>query len=140
MAYLVFLFGKDTAMKLRLLFFLLFGLALSANAYDSGIALSSEKGITMQVLVNGKLYNKHPGKFVRVRSTPGTFNIEVKVLNPKNKKWYSVKKEIRAQKGFELQYKVVFVNSRPQLVETKKYPIYSRYFLNPNLYNKHSVS
>lgn len=135
-----FCLGKDTAMKLRLLFFLLFGLAFSAQAYDSGIALSSEKGITMQVFVNGKLYNKHPGKFVRVRSTPGKFQIEVKVLNPKNKRWYSVKKEIRAQKGFELQYKVVFVDSKPQLVETKKYPIYSRYFLNPNLYNKHSVS
>jgi hypothetical protein len=124
--------------SLILLFVL--GTTLAAFAYDSGIALTSEKGLTMQVFVNGKLYNKQPGKFVRVRSTPGVFNIEVKVLSPFDKKWHSVKKEIRAEKGFELQYKVVFVRSRPQLVEVKKYPIYSRYFLNPSLYNKHSVS
>lgn len=123
-----------------LLLLLLLGASLKTLAYDSGIALTSEKGINMQVFVNGKLYNKEPGKYVRVRSTPGLFNIEVKVMNPYDKKWYSVKKEIRAQKGFELQYRVVFVQSRPQLIEVKKYPIYTRYFLNPSLYNKHSVS
>jgi hypothetical protein len=123
-----------------LLIVLLFGIVQALFAYDSGIALSSDKGIQMQVFVNGKLYNKQPGKYVRVRSTPGLFHIEVKVLNQRNRKWYSVKKEIRAQKGFELQYKLVFVNSRPQLIEVKKYPIYSRYFLNPNLYNRHFVS
>jgi hypothetical protein len=123
-----------------ILVLLIFGIMLSSFAYDSGIALSSDKGIQMQVFVNGKLFNKQPGKYVRVRSTQGLFHIEVKILNQANRTWYSVKKEIRAQKGFELQYKVVFVNSRPQLIEVKKYPIYSRYFLNPNLYNKHSVS
>jgi hypothetical protein len=127
-------------MKIKVLFFLLFSITSTAFAYDSGIALMSDKGSNMQVFVNGKLYNKHPGKFVRVRSTPGTFHLEVKVLNPQNKRWYSVKKDVRAQKGFELQYKVVFIDSRPQLIEMKKYPIYSRYFLNPSLYNRHSVS
>ncbi len=126
--------------KAYLLLVLIFVISANIYAYDSGIALSTEKGVSMQVYVNGKLYNREPGKFVRVRSTPGVFNIEVRVLNPSNKKWYSVKKEVRAQKGFELQYKVVFVNSKPELVEVKKYPIYSRYFLNPSLYNKHSVS
>jgi hypothetical protein len=141
MAYLVIVFGKVKNMKTTaLILLLLFGSAIRLLAYDSGIALMTEKGLNMQVFVNGKLYNKEPGKFVRVRSTPGVFNIEVKVMNPNNKKWYSVKKEIRAQKGFELQYKVVFIESRPQLIEVKKYPIYSRYFLNPSLYNKHSVS
>jgi hypothetical protein len=111
-----------------------------AMAYDSGIALLTEKGTNMQVFVNGKLYNKNPGKFVRVRSTPGLFHIEVKIMNPQNKKWYTVRKDIRAEKGFELQYKVVFVNSKPQLVELKKYPLYSRYFLNPALYNKYQTS
>ena len=36
--------------------------------YDSGIALVTEKGMNMQVFVNGKLYNKNPGKFVRVHT------------------------------------------------------------------------
>lgn len=115
-------------------------MSASVWAYDSGIALVTDKGSNMQVYVNGKLYNKNPGKFVRVRSTAGVFHVEVKVMNPQNKKWYSARKDIRAQKGFELQYKVVFVNSRPQLLEVKKYPIYSRYFMNPMLYNKHYTS
>jgi hypothetical protein len=109
-------------------------------AYDSGIALVTEKGMSMQVFVNGKLYNKNPGKFVRVRSTAGLFHLEVRIMNPVTKKWCSAKKDVRAEKGFELQYKVVFVNSKPQLQEVRKYPIYSRYFLNPSLYNKHQTS
>lgn len=113
---------------------------INSFAYDSGIALLTEKGLNMQVFVNGKLYNKNPGKYVRVRSNPGLFHVEVRVMNPVDKKWYSVKKDIRAQKGIELQYKVVFIGSRPQLVDEKKNPIYSRYFLNPGLYNKHFIS
>jgi hypothetical protein len=127
-------------MKKLSLLLLVLGSSLIARAYDSGIAVVTEKGIEMQVFVNGKLYNKHPGKFVRVRSSPGLFHVEVKVLNPYDKKWYITRKDIRAQKGYELQYKVVFVNSRPQLVELKKYPIYSRYFLNPTLYNRHQTT
>jgi hypothetical protein len=123
---------------LLLLLNLAFG--FGAAGYDSGIALVTDKGMNMQVYVNGKLYNKNPGKFVRVRSTPGLFHIEVHVMDPHTRKWFIAKKDIRAQKGFELQYKVAFINSRPQLIELKKYPIYSRYFLNPNLYNRHLTS
>lgn len=110
-------------------------------AYDSGIAVQTEKGTTMQVYVNGKLYNKQPGKYVRVRSTPGLFHLEVKVLNPWNKQWYIVRKDIHVDKGYEFQYKVVFINrTKPELREIKKYPVYSRYYLNTGLYNKHPVS
>jgi hypothetical protein len=111
-------------------------------AYDSGIAVQMEKGTTMQVYVNGKLYSsKQPGKYLRVRSTPGLFHLEVKVLNPWNKIWYVVKKDIRVEKGYEFQYKIVFVNRyKPELKEVKKYPMYSKYFLNNNLYNKHPTT
>lgn len=110
-------------------------------AYDSGIAVQSEKGTSMQVYVNGKLYNKKPEKVVRVRSTPGLFHLEVKVLNPWNKEWYMVRKDIRVEKGFEFQYKIVFVNRlKPTLVEIRKYPIYTKYFLNPSLYNRHPIT
>jgi len=112
-----------------------------ALAYDSGIAVQTEKGTTMQVYVNGKLFNKQPGKFVRVRSTPGLFHLEVKVLNPWNKQWYIVRKDIHVDKGFEFQYKVVFVNKmKPELREVKRYPVYSKYFLNPGLYNRHPIT
>ena len=124
--------------------FLLLLLITSAHvsfAYDSGIAVQSEKGTAMQVYVNGKLYNKKPGKFVRVRSTQGLFHLEVKVLNPWNKEWYMVRKDIQVEKGFEFQYKIVFVNRlKPTLVEIRKYPVYTKYFLNPSLYNRHPVS
>lgn len=123
------------------LFFLLWSASTSLLAYDSGIAVQTEKNTKMHVYVNGKLYNKQPGKFVRVRSTPGLFHLEVKVLNPYNKKWYIVRKDIRVDKGFEFQYKVVFVNKlKPELREIRKYPVYSRYYLDPGLYNKHPVT
>lgn len=115
-------------------------ISTSLMAYDSGIAVQIEKGATMQVYVNGKLYQKQPGKYLRVRSTPGLFHLEVKVLNPWNKQWYVVKKDIRVEKGYEFQYKIVFVNRyKPELREVRKYPMYSRYFLNNDLYNKHPV-
>lgn len=123
-----------------MLFFLL-GTSISALGYDSGIAIQTDKGASILVTVNGKLYNKQPVKFMRVRSTPGLFHIEVKAFNPWNKQWYVVKKDVRIEKGYEFQYKVVFQNKvKPVLVEVKRYPIYSKYFLNPNLYNRHPVS
>ena len=123
-----------------LILFMVTTFGVQSYGYDSGIALVSEKGFAMHVYVNGKLYNKQPGKFVRVRSQHGLFHIEVKVFNPVDKRMYSVKKSIRTEKGFEMQYKLVFINSRPELKEIKKYPVYSRYYLNPNLYNRHPVS
>ncbi len=124
-----------------LLFLLLWSACTSLLAYDSGIAVQTEKNTPMQVYVNGKLYNKQPGKFVRVRSTPVLFHLEVKVLNPYNKTWYLVRKDIRVDKGFEFQYKVVFVNRlKPELREIRKYPVYSRYYLDPGLYNRHPVT
>jgi len=120
---------------------LLITFSYTSFAYDSGIAVQSEKGTAMQVYVNGKLYNKKPEKFVRVRSTQGLFHLEVKVLNPWNKEWYMVRKDIQVEKGFEFQYKIVFVNRlKPTLVEIRKYPVYTKYFLNPSLYNRHPVS
>ncbi|HEY3402005.1 MAG TPA: hypothetical protein VGK59_01380 [Ohtaekwangia sp.] len=126
--------------KMGLCFFLLLSSILTF-AYDSGIAIKTDKGISMQVFVNGRLYNNHVGKMVRVRSTPGLFHLEVKVLNPWNKKWYTARKSVRVEKGFEFQYKVVFINKlKPEVVAIRKYPIYSKYFLNPSLYNKHPIS
>jgi hypothetical protein len=120
---------------------LLIGATTRVFAYDSGIAIQTEDRTGILVSVNGKLYNKQPGKVVRVRSMPGLFHLEVKVLNPWNKQWYIVRKDVRVEKGFEFQYKVVFVNKlKPEIIEVKKYPIYSKYFLNPNLYNRHPVS
>jgi hypothetical protein len=127
-------------MKVLACIFLLFA-SVELMAYDSGIAVQTEKGTTMQVYVNGKLYNKQPGQFLRVRSTPGLFHLEVKVLNPWNKQWYSVRKDVRIEKGYEFQYKVVFINrGKPELKEVKKYPMYSKYFLNTNLYNRHPIA
>jgi hypothetical protein len=128
-------------MKKLLFFIILVTVSSNVFAYISGIAIQTDKSSTMQVFVNGKLYNKHPGNFVRIKSLPGLFHIEVKVFNPYDKIWYLVKKDIRVDKGFELYYKMVFARGRrPQIQEVKKYPVYSRYFLNPLLYNKHPIS
>lgn len=118
----------------------LFG-SFGSKAYISGIAIQAENRTSMQVYVNGKLYNKVPNSFVRVKSQPGLFHVEVKVLNPHDRQWYVVKKDIRVEKGLEFYYKIVFrKGQRPQFEEVRRYPVYSKYYLDPALYNRHKVT
>ncbi|NJM26105.1 MAG: hypothetical protein HC859_12075 [Bacteroidia bacterium] len=78
---------------------------------------------------------------MRIKSMPGLFHVEVKVLNPYDKRWYLIKQDISVDKGFETHYKVVFVKGlRPWIKQVKRFPVYSRYFLNPSLYNRHPIS
>lgn len=112
-----------------------------SDAYVSGIAIQSDGYSEMQVFINGKLYNKQPGKFVRIKSLPGNFSLQIKVLNPYDKRWYIVHKKVTVEKGFEFYYRMVFQKGkRPAIQEVKKYPVYTRYFLNPTLYNRNPVS
>lgn len=141
MAQWLILYPKIFDMK-RIAALLIFTSFFTASfGYISGIAIQAERSSNMQVFVNGKLYNKQPNNFVRIKSQPGLFHVEVKVLNPYNKIWYIVKKDIRVEKGMEFYYKVVFARGRrPELKEIRRYPVYSPYFLNPSLYNRHPVS
>jgi len=107
-------------------------------AYSSSIAIKTDKSSSMQVYINGKLFNEQPENFVRIKSNPGLFKLEVKVLNPYDKVWYMVRKDIRVEKGFEFYYKIEFVRGRrPELKAIRRYPVYSHFYLNPALYNKH---
>lgn len=116
-------------------------MAYSADAYISGIAILTGKNSNMQVYVNGKLFNKEPGHFVRIKSKPGLFHLKVKVLNPYDNVYYVVRKDIRVEKGFEYFYQMVFAEGKkPRILETRRYPVYSRYFLNPILYNRHPTA
>jgi len=120
---------------------LLFISSVSLFGYSSTIAIQTEKNSAMQVYVNGKLYNKQPNSFVRIKSNAGLFKLQVKVLNPYDKEWYMVRKDVRIEKGFEFYYKVEFAEGkRPQLNAIRRYPVYSHYFLNPALYYKHPTS
>ncbi|MCS6974127.1 MAG: hypothetical protein N2044_07515 [Cyclobacteriaceae bacterium] len=110
-------------------------------AYLSAISIQTHKASSMQVFVNGKLYNRTPEKFVRIRSNPGLYYVQVKVLNPYDKEWYMLRSKIRVERGFEFFYKVVFApDAKPRLVAVRQYPVYSRFFVNPDLYNRHPVS
>ena len=132
---------KGKAVKKILFVLIALILSNSANAYLSGIAIQTDKRTTMQVYINGRLVNKQPGNFVRIPSKPGIFHIQVKVVNPYDKEWYLVKKDIRVEKGYEFYYKLVFARGkRPRIEAVKRYPVYSRYFLNPALYNRHPIS
>lgn len=112
-----------------------------AFAYSSTIAIQTEKSSSMQVYINGKLFNKQPENFVRIKSNAGLFKVEVKVLNPYDKVWYMVRKDVRVEKGFEFYYKIEFAEGRrPELKAIRRYPVYSHYFLNPALYNKHPTT
>ena len=115
--------------------------SFQAEAYISGIAIQTDKHSSIQVYVNGKLYNKNPEKFVRIKSKPGLFHVEVKVLNPYDKVWYVVRRDITVEKGYEFYYRMVFARGkRPQIQEVRRYPVYTKYFLNPTLYNKHPIT
>jgi hypothetical protein len=128
-------------MKTIMMVVVLTVMSTATRAYISGIAIQTENASDMQVYVNGKLYNKNPEKFVRIKSKPGLFHVEVRVLNPYDKRWYVVRKDITVEKGFEFYYKMVFgKDRRPSIQAVKKYPVYTRYFLNPTLYNKYPVS
>ena len=115
--------------------------SFSVKAYISGIAIQTDNSSTIQVYINGKLYNKIPEKFVRIKSKPGLFHVDVKVFNPYDKTWYVIRKDITVEKGYEFYYKMVFAKGkRPQIQAVKRYPVYTRYFLNPSLYNKHPIT
>ena len=128
-------------MKNLLLGSLLILISFNACAYISGIAIQTERNSNMQVYVNGKLYNKQPGNFVRIKSKPGLFHVKVKVLNPYDNIYYVVHKDIRVEKGYEFFYRMIFSKGhRPVIHEVRRYPVYSKYFLNPLLYNSHPTS
>lgn len=113
----------------------------SVSAYISGIAIQTEKNSSMQVYVNGKLRTTEAKSFVRIKGNPGLYHITVKVLNPHDKVWYVLRKDVRVDKGYEFYYKINFTkNRRPFLELVRRYPVYSSYFLNLSLYNKHPVS
>ena len=116
-------------------------LATACYGYISGIAIQTEKKSQMFVFVNGKSCNKTPENFVRVKSLPGMFHVEVRVLNPYDKRWYLIRKDITVQKGFEFFYKIEFSRGiAPRFLLMRRYPVYSKYFLNPVMYNRHPVS
>ena len=128
-------------MKNLLLGTLLVVISYNANAYISGIAIQTEKSSNMQVYVNGILFNKEPGNFVRIKSKPGLFHLKVKVLNPYDNVYYVVRKDIRVERGYEFFYKMVFEKGkRPAIQQIRRYPVYSRYFLHPILYNQHPTA
>jgi len=133
---------KEGVMKrLVLVGFIMFAGLQSALAYNSSIAIQTEKNSTMQVFVNGKLCNASAKSFVRVKGNPGLYHISLKVFSPYDKVWYIVRKDVHVDKGYEFFYKVNFSKGkRPVLELVKRYPVYSNYFLNPALYNKHAVT
>lgn len=126
--------------RLVVVAFLLIGCVQGALAYISGFAIQTEKNSTFQVYVNGKLRMAQPKSFVRIKSNPGLYHVKIKVLNPHDKEWYVLRKDVRVTKGYEFYYKVDFSKGkRPVLQLIKRYPVYTRYFSNPALYNKHPV-
>lgn len=119
---------------------LLMLLSFSCSGYLSGIAIENNAGSKMQVFINGKQYSKKSDKFVRVRSSPGVLHVELRVFNKFIGQWQVVRKDVRLTRGYDSYFKVVFVNRRPVLKEMKKYPVYSKYYLNQALYNKHPIT
>jgi len=123
------------------IFVFLVAVTSSASAYISGIAIQTDKNSSMQVYVNGRLRTAEAKSFVRIKGNPGLYRIAIKVLNPHDKEWYVVRKDILVEKGYEFYYRVNFLKGKRPVIELiRRYPVYSNYFLNPTLYNKHPIS
>lgn len=123
------------------IFVFLVAVTSSASAYISGIAIQTDKNSSMQVYVNGRLRTAEAKSFVRIKGNPGLYRIAIKVLNPHDKEWYVVRKNILVEKGYEFYYRVNFLKGKRPVIELiRRYPVYSNYFLNPTLYNKHPIS
>ncbi len=118
--------------------FLVLFICTKAQAYTSGIAISSvRKSEVVQVFVNGKLYNKTPSNFIRIKSTQGTFHLRVKILDIHTRQRQEIVQTIKISKGFEYYYEVKQeVGEVPKLIQMRRYPIYSRYFLDYGLYTR----
>lgn len=118
--------------------FLVLFICTKAQAYTSGIAISAvRKSELVQVFVNGKLYNKTPSNFIRIKSTQGTFHLRVKILNVQTRETHEIVQTIKISKGFEYYYEIKYEQGKaPKLIQMKRYPIYSRYFLDYGLYTK----
>jgi hypothetical protein len=128
-------------MKRAVLMVVFVGVLFPVWAYLSAISIQTHRASSMQVFVNGKLFNRTPEKFVRIRSNPGVYHLQVKVLNPYDKEWYMLRAQIRVQRGFEFFYKVEFSpGHKPRLIAMRQYPVYSRYFVNPDLYSRYPIS
>lgn len=128
-------------MKRAMLILTLLFCSVLVQAYTSGMAISTDKATVVQVFVNGKLYNKTPANFIRIKSTEGTFHLKVKILTIGSHTWQEINQTVQIQKGFEYHYVLVQKEAKkPHLNQIKRYPIYSRYFLDYSLYTRGSTS
>jgi hypothetical protein len=125
----------------RLVFLsVLMGIPFLSCAFSSGIAFQTEKNSSMLVVVNGKVCNAATKSFVRVKSNPGLYHVEITVLNPHDKVWYKVRKDIRVEKGFEFYYKIVFEkNKRPSIEYIRRYPSFYKQY-NPAFTYKNPIT
>jgi hypothetical protein len=127
-------------MKQLIFLCMLIVLPLCSHAFSSGLAFQTDKNSSMQVVVNGKVCNGSAKSFVRVKSNPGLYHVEITVLNPNDKVWYKVRKDVRVEKGYEFYYKVVFAkNKRPTLEFIRRYPSFYNYY-NPALVYKNPIA
>lgn len=126
-------------MKKLIMLTLFLSISAFSFGYISGIAIKTEQKTEMKVYVNGKLVSSE--NFVRIKGKPGMYHIEVKVLNPYDRVWYLLRKDVRAEKGIEFLYQVEFSRmTKPKMSIVKSYPIYSKYFLKPALYSTNPIS
>ncbi|GCC50936.1 hypothetical protein SanaruYs_11550 [Chryseotalea sanaruensis] len=121
-----------------IVFFFAFLVSITVQAYTSGIAISAvRKSEVVQVFVNGKLYNKTPSNFIRIKSTQGTFHLRVKILDIHTRQRQEIVQTIKISKGFEYYYEIKQEEGKvPKLIQMRRYPIYSRYFLDYGLYTR----
>jgi hypothetical protein len=139
MMVVIYLLNKE-GMKRLIIISALMAIPLFSQAYSAGLAFKTEKNSLMQVVVNGKVCNTSAKNFVRVKGNPGLYHVEITVLNPYDKVWYKVRKDVRVDKGYEFYYKIVFANNRRPTIEfVNRFPSFYNYY-NPALTYKNPIA
>ena len=114
---------------------------VSARASTSVISIQSDRVLNLRVFVNGKLYNSKPDCLVRISSQTGLYHLEIRAFHTVSHRWYTIEHDVRTERGLEYCFSINWDNTSGVKLQTRgRYPVYSRYYLNPSLYNKHQTS
>ena len=121
-------------------------LVITVFSFGSGWAFGysiinchAQNGTSIQVYLNGHLVNKQPNEAVRVRSSKGCNSIIIKVFEKSGLAFF-VQKDLSVEMGYEFYLKVDSDECGSAITISTRYPLFSNYLYNKNLYASQNIS
>jgi hypothetical protein len=110
-----------------------------ASGY-SILTCSASQGTVIQVSLNGKLVNTNPREVVRLKSKKGCNSLSVLIIDRVTGREFSVQKDIHVDTGYEVYLSVEIDECGPRINISRRYPLFSNYLYNKNLYAVQNIS